>query len=308
MILAPLPFLTVTVEAQRDRPEIHIHPGGQGVWAARMASLLGARVELCAALGGESGRLLGPLLDHSGVALRAVELESAANAAFVHDRREGERHPIAEEPEPRPTRHEIDSLYTAALASGLAADAALLTGTVDLSIINGGFYRRLVHDLNAGGTVVVADLIGEQLRGALLSGVHVIKIAAKRLVQDGYAPGSTPQELMEGVNALHDAGAQNVVVSRGASPAVGLIEDQPIEAAGPSFEVVDSHGTGDSQSAGMTVALACGNSMRDAVKLGVAAGALNVTRRGLGSGDRQAIEEHAGRIEIRPWQPPSRNG
>ena len=206
MILAPLPLLTVTIEAQRGQPEVHIHPGGQGVWAARMARVLGAQVELCAALGGESGRLLRPLIDHLDVALRAVELQSHANATYVHDRRDGGRHAIAEEPEPRPTRHELDSLYTAALSSGLNADVALLTGTSDPSVADEAFYRRLAHDLGAGGTTVVADLVGEQLRGVLASGVDLIKIAAKHLPQEGYAPGSTPEELMEGVYALHDAG------------------------------------------------------------------------------------------------------
>jgi 1-phosphofructokinase len=48
----------------------------------------------------------------------------------------------------------------------------------------------------------------------------------------------------------------------------------------------------------MAVALAGGRSVYDAMRLGMAAGAINVTRRGLGSGERDAIEEHAHRIEI----------
>lgn len=76
------------------------------------------------------------------------------------------------------------------------------------------------------------------------------------------------------------------------------LDDQVIEASGPRFAVADPRGTGDSQSGAMAVALAGGQSVPDAVRLGVAAGAINVTRRGLGSGERGAIEEHAYRIKI----------
>ena len=59
VVFAPSPLLTITVEAAgTPRQEIHLHAGGQGFWVARMAALLGARVSLCCALGGESGAVL----------------------------------------------------------------------------------------------------------------------------------------------------------------------------------------------------------------------------------------------------------
>jgi 1-phosphofructokinase len=37
-VFGPCPLLTVTVEAlPGDRDDIHLHPGGQGVWVTRMA-------------------------------------------------------------------------------------------------------------------------------------------------------------------------------------------------------------------------------------------------------------------------------
>ena len=59
MLLAPAPFVTVTIE---EADEIHVHPGGQGVWQARMLVSLGVRVVFCTALGGELARILRPLL------------------------------------------------------------------------------------------------------------------------------------------------------------------------------------------------------------------------------------------------------
>jgi 1-phosphofructokinase len=51
--------------------------------------------------------------------------------------------------------------------------------------------------------------------------------------------------------------------------------------------------------AALAVALAHGRATDDALRMATAAGALNVTRLGLGTGDRRAIERLAERIEIR---------
>ena len=58
MVFAPGPLLTVTIEQHADNEDLHVHPGGQGVWQARMIRLLGVEVVLCTALGGETGAIL----------------------------------------------------------------------------------------------------------------------------------------------------------------------------------------------------------------------------------------------------------
>ena len=42
-VFTPSPLLTVTIELGTDRPEVHLHAGGQGFWVARLA----AEVTLC---------------------------------------------------------------------------------------------------------------------------------------------------------------------------------------------------------------------------------------------------------------------
>lgn len=41
MVFAPTPHLTVTVEGTSGGPEVHLHPGAQGIWQARMVRALG---------------------------------------------------------------------------------------------------------------------------------------------------------------------------------------------------------------------------------------------------------------------------
>ena len=78
-ILAPSPVLTVTIEADDEQgSEIHYHAGGQGVWVARMAGLLGAEIILCVALAGEAGEILRGLLPAGKIEVRAVTATGAA--------------------------------------------------------------------------------------------------------------------------------------------------------------------------------------------------------------------------------------
>src|SRR5919198_625075 len=124
---APEPILTVTIErGAGESAEIHLHAGGQGFWIARMASRLGAEATLCAALGGESGDILRALIESAGLGLRSVDSQ-ASNGAYVHDRRSGKREVLAESPDPELTRHELDELYGATVATGLEGGVTVLT-------------------------------------------------------------------------------------------------------------------------------------------------------------------------------------
>jgi 1-phosphofructokinase len=57
--------------------------------------------------------------------------------------------------------------------------------------------------------------------------------------------------------------------------------------------------------AGLAAALARGHGLEDALCLAAAAAALNVTRRGLATGDRHQIERMAGRVKVRRLEPGS---
>src|SRR5687768_14462285 len=94
MVFSPAPQLTVTIEKFGDTDELHVHPGGQGIWQARMLRLLEVPVTLCAAIGGEVGAVLEPALAGADLTLRVVR-RAGASGWYVHDRRKGSRDEIA---------------------------------------------------------------------------------------------------------------------------------------------------------------------------------------------------------------------
>ncbi len=293
-VFAPSPVLTITAETGAEQPEIHLHAGGQGFWVARMAALLGAEVTLCCALGGESGRVLRPLIEAEAVSVRSLD-PRASNGVYVHDRRGGTRVELAAAAARPLDRHAVDGLYGIALTAGLDAEVTILTGPQPPDLLDEDVYRRLAGDLRANGRTVIADLCGPALTAALAGGLDVLKISHRELIADGYAANDSFDELLSGLRRLREAGAEHVLLSRAADPAIVLAGDgrstDVMELHGPRFESLDARGTGDSMSAALAVGLAGGMAPIEALRLAVAAGALNATRRGLGTGTRSEIED-----------------
>ncbi|MFI6762518.1 1-phosphofructokinase family hexose kinase [Micromonospora sp. NPDC050417] len=299
MVFAPAPQLTVTIDQTSDEPEIHLHPGGQGVWQARMITCLGTPVVLCASLGGEIGQVLEPLLASEGVELRVVHRDSSSGG-YVHDRRDGRRDEIVDVPGHPLTRHELDDLYNLTLGEGLRASVSVLSGPGDPSLAPPDVYRRLAADLGGNGSRVVADLSGEHLRAVLDSGVSFLKVSHEELLRDGLANSDTEEELTRILYELHATGAESVVVSRADEPALALVNGEVYEVHMPRLQVADPRGAGDSMTAGVASVLAAGGDLHLAIRTGAAAGALNVTRHGLGTGRPESIAGLVERVHLAP--------
>jgi 1-phosphofructokinase len=298
VVFSPTPLLTVTIEAgTSDSPEIHLHAGGQGFWAARMVARLGLSVTLCGPFGDDSGRVLKTLIEAEGIEVKATEMH-APNGAYVHDRRSGERQIIAESPGGELRRHEVDDLYGATLVSGLEAKVTVLTGTPYPGSIPVDVYRRLTHDLRSNGARVVADLAVDNLAAALDSGLDILKISHEELIEGGYAQSDDAAEIVRGIHRLREAGASNVVVTRAAEPALAQFNGGLFEIITPPLEPSDFRGSGDSFTGGLAVGLARGLETTTLLRLAGAAGAVNVTRHGLGTGQRGDIEEFTQHITV----------
>jgi 1-phosphofructokinase len=297
MVFAPAPQLTVTIEKFSDTDELHVHPGGQGIWQARMLRLLEVPVTLCTALGGEVGSVIEPALAREDLTLRVVTRENTIGW-YVHDRRGGSRDEVAAHNGHPLTRHEVDELYGLALAEGLRAAVTVLSGSADPATVPADLYRRLSADIRANGGRVVADLSGDQLTAALAGGLDFLKVSHEEALADGHAKGDSRDEMVRALHSLRDAGAENVVISRAAEPAVALLDGEVYEVGLPKLEAADPRGAGDSMTAGVASVLARGGSLPDAVRTGAAAGALNVTRHGLGTGRSEAIAELIGHVRL----------
>jgi 1-phosphofructokinase len=299
-VLEPSLTLMVAVSSgAQGRPEVHFHAGGQGFWVARMVAELGADARLCAPLGGRPGRLLPVLARLDRVSVDGVRCHRP-NAVWISTGPDGEEATVAETRAPPLDRHEVDRLYSAMVAAGLDAGVAVLTGLSHPGVMPADVYKRLAHDLTENGVAVVADLSREPLVQALVGGVAVVKISDQELVERGWAAGRSRDEAIAGIGRLRSMGARAVVVSRGPEAIVADLGDgRLVEVVPPRLQELNPRGAGDTMTGALAAALARGDGLVDALRVAGAAGALNVTRRGLGTGERPAIEHLVEHVEVR---------
>ena len=303
VIFAPSPVLTVTVEDHPDGPELHLHAGGQGVWQARMLLRMGVDVTMCSVLTGESGRMLHHLLEDEGITVVSIH-RGGRGGAYVHDRRGGERHKIVETGGEPLTRHDLDELYGATLGEGLSADLVILSGPASPDALPADVYRRLAADLRTAGKRVVVDLAGERLAAALAGGVEIVKVSDEELLEDGRITEKRADQIIAAMRTMKDEGAHAVIVTRSNEPLLMMASGTVCEVTTPTMEVADTAGAGDSLTAGVSAALANGGDLREAITLGAAAGALNVTRHGLGTGDPKTIAKLRELVKVRTIDEP----
>jgi 1-phosphofructokinase len=294
-------MLSVTVEplTADGGDDIHIHAAGQGVWVARMAAELGAEPVLCGFIGGETGAAMRPLLDQMDVELRLIETVEASGC-YLHDRRSGEREPIAQSAAMPPSRHEIDELFSSTVAAALDADVLALCGPYPGEALPLEIYGNLVADVKANGTPVLVDLSPPRLDSALEGGPDLVKINDWELAKYVTGPVDTPERMRAAAQRLLDAGAGAAIVTRAEEPAMVLRGDEAWELIPPRFERGSREGCGDSMMGALAACMATGAGWEETLRTSAAAGAANFLRHGLGSGSRSVVEDLAQRVELRP--------
>jgi 1-phosphofructokinase len=300
-VFGPNPLLTVTIEARPDGAgeDVHLHAGGQGVWVTRMAGELGADPLLCGLVGGEVGAAVRPLLEALPGQCRLVA-SRGGSGCVVADRRSGERRVLAVAWSPPPSRHELDDLFSLTCAGALGAGALVVCNPFPGEALPLEVYAGLVSNVRASGTPVLIDLSSPRLDSALGSGPDLVKLNDWELAEYIEGPVDTLEQRRAAVARLRDAGAASVVVTRGGEPAYAVRNDgAAFELVPPRFDRGSREGCGDTMMGAVAAAWASGRLWLDALVCGMAAGAANFLRHGLGTGLRPVVEELVDQVQVR---------
>jgi len=299
-VFAPHPLLTVTLEREgAEREQVHFHPGGQGVWVARMAAALGAEPVLCGFLGGESGDLLGGLLARLIGERRLVDTASASGC-YVTDRRSGERQVLTCTLSDPPSRHELDELFSITCAEAIADGWLVVTNPMPADALPLEIYGDLVADARAGGCRTLVDLSTPRLDSALRGRPDLVKLNDWELAEFVRGPVAASAELRAAAQRLLDQGAGAVIVTRGERPALVLTGTSAWWLTPPVITRGFREGCGDAMMGALAATWAQGESFERAVVTAAAAGAANFLRHGLGSASRDVVERLVDSVALEP--------
>ena len=298
-IFGPDPLLSVTIEKRGGADDIHVHAAGQGVWVARMAAELGADPVLCCLAGGETGSTLAGLLAAMPGERRVVPTDGASGC-YVVDRRDGRRNEVAIAHRPAPRRHEVDDLVAATTAATLSSAALVIANPFPPGDLPGEAFTTIAGNAATAGVPVIVDLSSPRLECTLGCRPAIVKLNDWELAEYVCGPVDGPRA-PAAMRRLRDAGARTVVVTRAEEPVLVLGEgdDEPYEIVPPQFTHGFREGCGDAMTGALAAGLATGLPPADALVLGVAAGAGNFLRHGLGTGTRDVVRELEAQVSVR---------
>jgi 1-phosphofructokinase family hexose kinase len=169
---------------------------------------------------------------------------------------------------------ELAAYVDAFRQAAVGAEIAVLSGSLPAQAPP-DFYRELLSGIKLAAVI---DARGPELLAALEMRPLVVKPNREELAQTlGRSPG-TDADLVDGMRQLNRAGAVWVVVTSGKRPVWMTSAEKVLRFEPPAVAKVENPiGCGDCMAAGIAYGLALGKSPEDAVSLGMAAAADNLS-------------------------------
>lgn len=284
-------IVTLTVNPAIDKstaidnviPERKLHcgspyyePGGGGINVSRAIKKLGGKSTALYLAGGPLGEMLSNLLDREGIDHHPIAIQGLTRENFtVYEESTGQQFRFGM---PGPEVHEQEwsqLIYTLSTykptPAYIVASGSLPTG------IPADFYARIVKAVKDLGVKIILDTRGKAFSLATQKGVYLVKPNLREL--GDFAGVETEHEDKQESLArriIEQGRSEVVVVSLGAAGAMLVDKNGRQRLRAPSVPIKSKVGAGDSMVAGITLRLAQGDSIVEAVRFGVAAGAAAV--------------------------------
>ncbi|HVZ14233.1 MAG TPA: 1-phosphofructokinase family hexose kinase [Bauldia sp.] len=272
------PAIDVSSETERVLPTHKIRtanedyePGGGGVNVARVITELGGDASLICPAGGFSGQMLDQLLGKIPVSRRIIPIAGNTRISFtVFERKTGAEYRFTPN---GPTLSEGEIATCLAAIREASFDYFVASGSVPMGAPS-DILSQIADIVSGKGARFVLDSSGAGLSVTLeRSKVYLVKpsmselegLAGRRL-DDKTALATARDLVMRGR-------AEIVAVTMGAAGAMVVTRDKTLYMEPPKVEVRSAVGAGDAFLGAMTLSLARGEPVEEALMLATAAGA-----------------------------------
>jgi 6-phosphofructokinase 2 len=277
----------------RTRDE-RVDAGGGGINVAQVLHTLGDTPLAVILAGGVTGALIEEMLDDARVPARIIPTKGRTRLAFtVYDKAAGVEYRFVPE---GPLAEEKDWLKVLSILEAIEADWLVASGSVGRGVPS-DIYAQIAIMARRRGLSMVLDASGPPLAAALSAGVDLIKPSLTELeTLVGRGPLDDAQQEAEAMALVRSGQARLVAVTLGEFGAFLASAEGIVRMPGLSVPVRSAVGAGDSFLAALTLALARGESKREALKWGVAAGTAAVLCTGTARLTRAEVENQYSRL------------
>ena len=279
------PALDVATRVSSVAPEIKlrcaapaIHPGGGGINVARAIHYLGGQALAVHAAGGHNGALIRQLLDAEAIDNLPVPIRDQTRQSFAaYEESTGLQYRFSL-PGPQLSQAE----WRACLASAFDQDPDYLVVSGSLPPgLPDAFFSQLTRHARQRSVRVIVDSAAPSLLQTPDLGVYLLKpnlrelslFAGEKLRDEAHIQSAARRLISEGAT-------QALVVSMGGAGAALITRERYLHLRAPIVKPLSKVGAGDSMVAGITLRLAQGAGLDEALRYGIAAGSAAVMTSG----------------------------
>jgi tagatose 6-phosphate kinase len=276
---------------------------GKSVNVAKVLRALGEDAVATGFLGGDRGAQVRAILDGLGVEHEFVPVTANTRLCVtLIDEANGSQTELVEEGSPVPeAAHEALRQVIRRRLTG--ASTVVMSGTITVGS-PAGLYREVVEWARAGGVLSVVDAVGVPLAQALAARPGLVKPNRAELAATVGRDLGDEAEVMAAIRELRERGAERVVVTAGAAPALAFDGSRFWRLWSPRIRAVNPIGAGDSFTAAVVGRLVRGDDLGEACRWGVAAAVADVLSPMAGEVARTEVEAlvHEVLVERASWE------
>ena len=271
--------------------------GGKGINVARVAKIIGANTSAMGFVGGYTGEFIKSQVKKQGIKELFTSIEGETRTCVNISDNSGKSGEILES---GPEISEEEKLrfikeYTENIDE---ADVICLSGSLPKGLTS-DFYKELILIAKKKQKKVIADTSGKVLKEILDSKPYMVKPNDDELCQLMGKEIKTDEDIKQALFYLYDKGIEVPFISLGKDGAAAMTENICYRFFAPEVKVVNTVGSGDSAVAGVATGLDMGYSIKDAIKLGMAAGVANTQFAQTGIVTKELVEEFYRQIIIK---------
>ncbi len=273
---------TVTVDALQPGQvnrirSVRTDVGGKGVNVAVVARRLGMAAQVIGVAGEDGVDRIRCAMETEGVGHAFLPVEGAVRVNTKVVSLDGSGVTELNESGPMMTAETLAAFFTLAREKAQGSDAVALTGSLPPGC-PAGTYRELGRTM--AGTRCLLDVGGAELVLGVEAHPFLVKPNHHELAAALRTELRTREDIRRGAQALHEAGAEHVVVSMGRDGAMYVGSEGAYYAPEVPVSVRSTVGAGDALVGGLLYGLTQYGTMREAFRCGVAAGTASVMTEG----------------------------